>query len=61
MPTTKQILAIPGIGKSSVLRNLQELFKDGKLSVQTELLEKVQPVDVAVAEEFKASDRRPSR
>jgi DNA polymerase (family 10) len=38
----KQILEIPGIGKS-MLRNLQELFQDGKLSVQTELLEKYHP------------------
>jgi DNA polymerase (family 10) len=38
----KQVLAIPGIGKS-MLRNLQELFKDGKLAVQTELLEKYNP------------------
>ncbi len=38
----KQVLAIPGIGKS-MLRNLQELFTDGKLAVQTELLEKYHP------------------
>ena len=38
----KQVLAIPGIGKS-MLRNLEELFKDGKLKVQTELLEKYHP------------------
>ena len=38
----KQILAIPGIGKS-MLRNLHELFKDGKLAVQTELLQKYNP------------------
>src|ERR1700690_1315227 len=38
----KQVLAIAGIGKS-MLRNLQELFKDGKLAVQTELLEKYHP------------------
>src|ERR1035438_7140656 len=38
----KQVLAIPGIGKS-MLRNLQDLFKDGKLAVQTELLEKYNP------------------
>ena len=38
----KQVLAIPGIGKS-MLRNLQELFTDGKLSVQAELLEKYHP------------------
>ena len=38
----KQVLAIPGIGKS-MLRNLQELFKDGKLAIQTELLEKYHP------------------
>jgi DNA polymerase (family 10) len=38
----KQVLAIPGIGKS-MLRNLQELFTDGKLAVQTELLEKYRP------------------
>jgi DNA polymerase (family 10) len=38
----KQILAIPGIGKGMLL-NLQELFKDGKLSIQTALLEKYHP------------------
>ena len=38
----KQVLAIPGIGKS-MLRNLQELLRDGKLAVQTELLEKYHP------------------
>jgi DNA polymerase (family 10) len=38
----KQVLAIPGIGKS-MLRNLQELFQDGRLAVQTELLEKYHP------------------
>ncbi len=38
----KQILAIPGIGKG-MLTNLQELFKTGKLVVQTELLEKYHP------------------
>ena len=38
----KQVLAIPGIGKS-MLRNLQELFADGKLAVQAELLEKYHP------------------
>ena len=36
------MLAIPGIGKS-MLRNLQELFQDGRLAVQTELLEKYHP------------------
>jgi len=38
----KQILAIPGIGKG-MLTNLQELFKTGKLAVQTELLDKYHP------------------
>ena len=38
----KQVLAIPGIGKS-MLRNLQELLTDGKLAVQAELLEKYHP------------------
>src|SRR5258708_6340385 len=38
----KQVLEIPGIGKS-MLRNLQELFQDGKLEVQTELLKKYHP------------------
>ena len=42
MADPKQVLAIPGIGKS-MLRNLEELFKDGKLKVQTELLEKYSP------------------
>jgi len=38
----KEVLKIAGIGKS-MLRNLQELFKDGKLAVQAELLEKYHP------------------
>src|SRR6266704_3903022 len=38
----KQVLAIPGIGKS-MLRNLQDLCKDGKLAVQTELLKLYRP------------------
>ncbi len=38
----KKVLAIAGIGKG-MLANLQELFKDGRLSVQTELLEKYHP------------------
>src|SRR6202020_248644 len=38
----KQVLAIPGIGKS-MLRNLQELLTEGKLAVQSELLEKYHP------------------
>src|SRR5258708_17017400 len=38
----KQVLAIPGIGKS-MLRNLQELFAEGRLAVQMELLEKYHP------------------
>src|SRR6202007_2108715 len=37
-----QVLAMPGIGKG-MLTNLQELFKDGKLAVQVELLEKYHP------------------
>ena len=39
---TKQVLAIPGIGKG-MLTNLQELFNTGKLAVQAELLEKYHP------------------
>ncbi len=38
----KQVLAIPGIGKS-MLRNLEELFKDGKLTVHGDLLKKYHP------------------
>jgi len=38
----KKILAIPGIGKG-MLVNLQELFKDGQLSVQADLLKKYHP------------------
>ncbi len=38
----KQVLAIAGIGKS-MLRNLQELLTDGKLSIQSELLKKYNP------------------
>ncbi len=38
----KQVLAIPGIGKG-MLVNLQELFKDGSLAVQADLLKKYNP------------------
>ena len=38
----KKVLAIPGIGKG-MLANLQELFKDGRLTVHAELLEKYHP------------------
>jgi DNA polymerase (family X) len=38
----KRVLAIPGIGKG-MLVNLQELFKDGSLSVQADLLKKYHP------------------
>ncbi len=38
----KKVLAIPGIGKG-MLGNLQELLKDGQLTVQAELLKKYHP------------------
>jgi DNA polymerase (family 10) len=38
----KKVLAIPGIGKGMLL-NLQELFRDGRLSMQAELLRKYHP------------------
>jgi DNA polymerase (family 10) len=38
----KKLLAIPGIGKG-MLNNLQELFRDGRLAVHAELLEKYHP------------------
>src|ERR1700686_4222841 len=38
----KKVLAIPGIGKGMLL-NLQEMFKEGKLSLHTELLKKYRP------------------
>jgi DNA polymerase (family X) len=38
----KQVLAIAGIGKS-MLRNLEELFKDGTLTVHADLLKKYHP------------------
>jgi DNA polymerase (family 10) len=38
----KKVLAIPGIGKG-MLVNLQELFEDGSLSVQADLLKKYNP------------------
>jgi DNA polymerase (family 10) len=38
----KQVLAIPGIGKGMLL-NLQEIFKEGRLAVQSELLQKYHP------------------
>ena len=42
MSDTKQVLAIPGIGKG-MLNNLKELFESGKLQVQAELLAKYHP------------------
>src|SRR6202050_521586 len=38
----KKVLAIPGIGKGMLI-NLQELFKDGSLGVQGDLLKKYHP------------------
>jgi DNA polymerase (family 10) len=38
----KKVLAIPGIGKG-MLGNLRQLFKDGNLNLQTELLKKYHP------------------
>ncbi|MGC2196948.1 MAG: DNA polymerase/3'-5' exonuclease PolX [Terriglobales bacterium] len=38
----KKVLAIPGIGKG-MLQNLQEMFKEGKLSLHAELLKKYHP------------------
>src|ERR1700721_2357462 len=38
----KKVLAIPGIGKG-MLSNLQEIFRDGRLSMQAELLRKYHP------------------
>jgi DNA polymerase (family 10) len=38
----KKVLAIPGIGKG-MLTNLQEMFKDGRLSLHAELLKKYHP------------------
>ena len=39
---SKQVLAIPGIGKG-MLKNLEELLNTGKLNVQAELLQKYHP------------------
>ena len=38
----KKVLEIPGIGKG-MLANLNELFKDGQLSVHADLLKKYHP------------------
>src|ERR1700677_4254619 len=38
----KKVLAIPGIGKG-MLSNLQEIFKEGRLSLHAELLKKYHP------------------
>ncbi|MCU1299692.1 MAG: polymerase family protein [Acidobacteriaceae bacterium] len=38
----KQVLAIPGIGKG-MLANLQEMFKEGRLSLHVEMLTKYRP------------------
>jgi len=38
----KKVLAIPGIGKG-MLQNLQEMFKEGRLSLHAEMLKKYRP------------------
>src|SRR6202021_3675752 len=38
----KKVLAIPGIGKGMLL-NLQEMFKEGRLSLHAEILKKNHP------------------
>src|SRR6185312_11883840 len=38
----KKVLGIPGIGKG-MLANLQEMFRDGKLSLHSEMLNKYKP------------------
>src|SRR6202158_5548593 len=38
----KKVLAIPGIGKGMLL-NLQEMFKDGRLSLHAGMLKKYHP------------------
>lgn len=38
----KQVLAIPGIGKGMLL-NLQEMFREGRLTIHAELLKKYRP------------------
>ncbi|HEX7960304.1 MAG TPA: DNA polymerase/3'-5' exonuclease PolX, partial [Terriglobales bacterium] len=42
VPETKKLLAIPGIGKG-MAANIQEIFREGKLTQHTELLEKYRP------------------
>ena len=42
IPEPKKVLEIPGIGKG-MLANLQEIFKEGRLSVHAELLKKYHP------------------
>ncbi len=42
LPEPKKVLEIPGIGKGMLL-NLQEMFKEGKLSLHAELLQKYRP------------------
>jgi DNA polymerase (family 10) len=42
MPEPKKVLEIPGIGKGMLL-NLQEMFKEGRLTLHAELLNKYRP------------------
>jgi DNA polymerase (family X) len=42
LPEPKRVLEIPGIGKGMLL-NLQEMFKEGRLSLHAELLQKYRP------------------
>ena len=42
LPEPKKVLEIPGIGKG-MLTNLQEMFKDGRLSLHAEMLKKYSP------------------
>ncbi|HEX6467025.1 MAG TPA: DNA polymerase/3'-5' exonuclease PolX, partial [Terriglobales bacterium] len=42
VPETKKLLEIPGIGKG-MAANIQELFREGRLKMHTELLQKYRP------------------
>ncbi len=45
----KKVLAIPGIGKGMLI-NLKQMFKEGRLSLHSEMLTKYQAFDAGVVE-----------
>ena len=56
----KKVLEIPGIGKG-MLANLQEIFKEGRLSAARRVAQEISPLNAGIAEDSGARAQRPLR